>query len=87
MTEEFNPNITQRVVAATKKEVSIYAKALAFAHKSLPTYYFYLVGASILAPEMSDSIPIKWRKIILGVATVIVFLDKVRRSKPSVSTE
>lgn len=77
----FNPNVTQRVV----KEVSLYRCAWAVAHRQLPTYYYYLVGISLAltsAPNLHGYISDKWRHWIVGVATVVVFLDKLRRSKP-----
>lgn len=84
---EFNPNITQRVVAKVKEETSIWKTALAYAHKSLPVYYFYLVGLSVTLqstiPDLGDYIPEKLRHWVIGIATLIVFVDKVRRSKPS----
>jgi hypothetical protein len=86
MVDIFDPNVTQRVIAKTKKEWKIYAYALNFMHKGLPVYYMYLVGFSLTlqsaVPELSDYIPDKWRRIVLGVATAIVFVDKLRRSKP-----
>lgn len=86
MVDIFDPNVTQKIVAQTKKEWKVYTYALNFMHKSLPVYYMYLVAGSLTLqstfPEVANYIPEKWRNIILGTATVIVFVDKLRRSKP-----
>lgn len=82
----FNPETTQKVIIATKKELNIFGKAWAIAHRQLAVYYCYLVAMSITLqtsiPDLQDYISEKTRHWIMGVATVIVFADKLRRSAP-----
>lgn len=84
---EFNPNITQRVIAKAKVELPLWRRAWDTAHKQLTVYYCYLVAISVTLqatiPDLDDYLPVTWRHRIVGCATVIVFLDKLRRSKPA----
>lgn len=87
---EFNPNITQQIIAKAKEEAPLWRRAWNTAHKQLPTYYYYLVGASITLqtsfPDVKEYVSDRTRHIVIGVATVIVFTDKIRRSKPAEHT-
>lgn len=55
------------------------------AHKTLTVWFAYLVAGSITLQEcwsqMDDYVPPKWRHWIIGAATLLVVLDKLRRSK------
>lgn len=82
----FNPETTQKVILKAKEETTLIKRALATAHKTLPVYFCYLVGLSVTLqsaiPDLAEYIPDKLRHWVIGVATVIVFADKIVRSRP-----
>lgn len=84
---EFNPNITQRVLAKAKAEGSIVKKSFIEAHKEgFIMVYSYIIGAAISAqvawPSLEDYLPHNIYKYGLGVLTGILFVNKIIRSKP-----
>lgn len=82
----FSPETTQKVILKGKEELTFFGRALATAHKTLPIYFCYLVGLSVTLqsaiPDLAAYIPDKLRHWVIGVATCIVFIDKIVRSRP-----
>lgn len=82
----FNPETTQKVILKAKTETTLLKRALSTAHKTLPVYFCYLVGISVTlqsaVPDLADYIPNKVRHWVIGIATGVVFVDKIIRSRP-----
>ena len=57
-------------------------------YKSFTMYYGYLVGISTAAQmsisDLNDYIPVNLRHGVIGAATILLFIDKLRRSAKAV---
>lgn len=89
---EFKPNVTQRVILATKAEAKIVKKSFIEAHKEgFIMLYSYVIGAALSAqavwPSVADYLPPNINKIGLAVLTFLLAADKVARSKPRVDPQ
>lgn len=79
----FDPTETQRILKADAKAIK--ATWIEAHRSSFTMWYGYLVAVSTtLQSGMPGFIPAKLQYWILGAATIILFADKLRRSKPNV---
>lgn len=85
--DDFNPNITQRVIAKAKEETAEIRFAFWKSHRQdFLMFYGYFIGSvEILKqnwPELMDYVPAGWQRAIIGTITVLVLADKLLRNRP-----
>lgn len=86
MVEQFNPSVTQRVLLKAKADGIVAKQTFLQAHKgSFVMWYSYFIGLCVAIqtewPNIAGYVPVKVRWI-MGVVTILVAADKLRRSKP-----
>lgn len=86
---DYDPNITQRVIARVKEDSKDVRFAFWKSHRQdfLMVYGYFIGGVEILKEnwyDMSTYVPEGWQRAIIGTITVLVLADKLARNRPSV---